>query len=80
MDLWFRALGVIVAALPGAGPDSFSRSLGDVSPGALHHAFEPMVEELELLIGRTRSLVTADWRANREIHAVARQLGAAEPS
>lgn len=76
MELWFGVLSVIVRALPGVGPDSFCRNLGDVAPGALHGAFDAMIEELELLIERTRCLVTADWRANREVHFVAQQLGA----
>lgn len=83
-DLWMGVLAMIVRALPGIGPDSVFKDLGDVPSNALHRAFDGIRDDVLLLIERSRSLITAEWRSNREIHDVARQLlngsGASEAS
>lgn len=73
LDLWCQALAAIVRMFPGMGPDSHCRDLGDATPGALHRIFDPVLEELDALLIRSRSLIVVDWAANREIHAVIRQ-------
>ncbi|MFB3891075.1 MAG: hypothetical protein ACE15C_03520 [Phycisphaerae bacterium] len=71
--LWFETLAMIVRMLPGIGPDSLCRDLGDAPGGAYHQVFDRTIADLDTLLLRTRSLVVVDWKANREIHAVIRK-------
>jgi len=72
-EVWFDTLGALVRLLPGIGPDSFARDLGDAPPGGIHKAFDAAGAALEDLVLRTRSLIVIDWRYNREVHAVVRR-------
>ncbi len=71
-QLWWETLALVVRMLPGVGRDSFCRDLGDAEAGGLHRVFDPVREELERLITRTRSLIVIDWKFNREVHSVIR--------
>ncbi|MCZ6792275.1 MAG: hypothetical protein O7J95_01525 [Planctomycetota bacterium] len=73
-ELWWDALALMVTTFPGVGPDSSCRDFGDARSGSLHRVFDRVVEDLDRLLLRTRSLVVIDWRFNREIHTVIRGL------
>lgn len=81
-ELWMDTLGLVIRMFPGAGPDSFCSDLTDAPSGALHRIFAPLLEELELLLRRTRSLIVIDWRYNREIASLIRRyrLGLDRPT
>lgn len=72
-ELWRESLAMVLRTLPGIGPDSICHDLGDASPSGLHTVFDPLVEDLEALLVRSRSLIVVDWAANREIHSVIRR-------
>jgi hypothetical protein len=76
-DLWWHALAWIVRMLPGAGPDSFSTDYGDAPPNAPHRVFEPVIDSLNNLLGRARSVLLVDWKYNREVSGVLRRFRAA---
>lgn len=71
-DLWWRTLAAIVRMFPGMGPDSRCANLGDARPGGLHAVYDGVIEDLDALLRRTRSLIVIDWSYNREVHAVVR--------
>lgn len=71
-ELWWATLAIILRMFPGGGPDSICRDLGDALPHALQRVFDPVLEEIERLLVKSRSLILIDWRYNREIHAVIR--------
>lgn len=73
-NLWFDTLGLLVRMLPAIGPDSACRDFGDAPRGGLHKIFDPILNTLDTLLVRTRSLIVIDWRFNREIHAVLRRF------
>jgi hypothetical protein len=75
-DLWRRALAAVLRCFPNAGPYSTCRDLGDSPAGAPEAVFDRLILDLTTLTDHTRSLVTLDWRQNREIRAAIR-LGAA---
>lgn len=75
-DLWWDILAMIIRLFPALGPDSLCADFGDSPAGAVHKVFDKPIEEFKSLLTRTRSLIVIDWRANREIHAVIRQLSA----
>jgi hypothetical protein len=75
-DLWFDALALIVRMLPGIGPDSTARDLGDARALGLHKVFDRGVADLDSLLVRSRSLIVIDWQYNRKVHAVIRQFQA----
>jgi len=72
-DLWWDALGMIVRMFPGIGPDSLCRDFGDARGAGLAKVFDPVMNDLDSLLLRTRSLIVIDWRFNREVHAVIRK-------
>jgi hypothetical protein len=67
-DLWWGTLGVVVRLFPGIGPDSICRDFGDAPALALDRIFEEVINQLSILLLRSRSLVVADWNQNLEIH------------
>ena len=73
-ELWFRTLGTLVRMFPGMGPDSVCRDLGDVRATGLNRVFTPVLEDLDTVLIRTRSLMVIDWRYNREVHSVVRDF------
>jgi hypothetical protein len=75
--LWFDMLGLLVRMLPAIGPDSLCRDYGDAPRGGIHKIFDPVLDALDMLLVRTRSLIVIDWRFNREIHAVLRRFSTA---
>jgi len=72
-EVWFDVLALVVPLFPGIGPDSLARDYGDAPQGGIHKVFDPVVEALDDLVLRTRSLIVIDWRYNREVHAVVRK-------
>ena len=72
-EVWFDVLAAVVRLFPGMGPDSLARDYGDAPQGGIHKVFDPVVEALDDLVLRTRSLIVIDWRYNREVHAVVRK-------
>ena len=73
-ELWLDTLAIIIRLLPGIGPDSYTRDLGDAPAGGLHRIYDEPGAALDTLLVRTRSMIVIDWRYNREIHAVLRQF------
>jgi hypothetical protein len=66
-QLWWQTLAVILRMFPGLGNDSECIDYGDARPGGLHKVFERTIADLDNLILKTRSLIVADWKSNREI-------------
>ena len=73
-DLWFGTLAMLVRMFPAVGPDSICRDFGDAPRGGMHKIYDPVMNDLETLLVRTRSLIVIDWRFNREIHGVLRKI------
>ena len=73
-DLWLEALSILLRLFPGAGPQSYCQSFGDVSPLALETVFDSPKQELENLLLRVRSLLTPSTCANEEIAAAIQKL------
>lgn len=73
-EVWVRTLAMIVRMFPGMGPDSVCRDLGDANPSGPHGVFDAVLEDLSRLLVETRSLIVIDWRFNREIHSVVRDI------
>jgi hypothetical protein len=67
-DLWWETIGVVTRLFPGIGSDSFCGDLGDAPSSALDQIFDEAIEQIDLLLLRSRSLVVADWNQNLEIH------------
>lgn len=72
-DLWWETLAMVVRMFPGVGPDSVCADYGDARPDGLHRVFDRVIEDLEGLLRKSRSLIVIDWKFNREIHAVIRE-------
>ena len=66
-QLWWQTLAVILRMFPGLGNDSECVDYGDARQGGLHKVFERTIADLDNLILKTRSLIIADWKSNREI-------------
>lgn len=73
-DVWFSVLAAIVPMFPGLGPVSRARDLGDARFGGVHLVFDGAMEDLDVLLRKTRSLIVIDWNANREVHSVIRRF------
>jgi hypothetical protein len=75
-DLWLETVTVILRLFPGAGPHSFCKDFGDVSPLALETVFDAPIQEFETLLLRLRSILAPSFSANEEIAGVIlEQLG-----
>ena len=72
--LWADLIAWIIRLMPGESPLSYAEDLSDAPPAAPHRLYDQPQADLHALLIRTRSLVVMDWRANREIHAIVRQL------
>lgn len=72
-SVWFETLALLVSMLAGIGPDSICRDYGDARPGGLGAIYDPVMEQIRLLLVRTRSLIVIDWKYNREISGVIRK-------
>ncbi|MBN1670881.1 MAG: hypothetical protein JXR37_07605 [Kiritimatiellae bacterium] len=66
--LWWDALAMLVRMLPGVSGFSACRDYGDARPGALHEVFDRAAQDARELAAKTRGLIVADWKFNREIH------------
>lgn len=73
-EIWFEVLALLVRMVPGRGPDSWCRDLGDARPLALETVYAPVLDELDRLLTRSRSLIVVDWAANREVSGVLRRF------
>jgi hypothetical protein len=67
MELWTETVSFILRLFPGAGPHSYCKSFGDVSPLALETVFDAPLQDLEKLVWRLRSLLTPSLCANEEL-------------
>jgi len=79
-EIWFELLAVMIACLPGTGPDAAARDYGDARAGGLATIYEPIEDALDLLLQRTRSLIVVDWSSNREISGLLRRFRAGSVS
>ncbi len=70
VELWAEVLGAIVRMVPGMGPDSWCRDLGQVRPGALHRVFDGSLGSFDKLVQRTRGLLVGDSWSNDEVQSV----------
>ena len=66
-EIWLDTMGLVLRLFPGAGPHSFCKDFGDVSPLALETIFDRPIQELETLLLRLRSVLTPSLFANEEI-------------
>ncbi|MFN0131661.1 MAG: hypothetical protein ACKVW3_03885 [Phycisphaerales bacterium] len=71
-ELWCSTLAAIARMVPGLGPDSSCRDLGDAPASGPQAVFDRAIADFDELLVRSRSLLLIDWRFNREIHAVIR--------
>jgi hypothetical protein len=67
-ELWWETIGVMLRLFPGIGPDSFCKDMGDAPATALEQIFDDPINQINLLLLRSRSLVITDWNQNLEIH------------
>lgn len=74
MTLWSSVLAMIVRMLPGAGPASTCKDLGDAPPAALERVFDPALADLGSLLDRSRALIVADPASDAEIAGMLRKL------
>jgi len=72
-DVWWDTLAFLVRMFPGVGPDSRCKNFGDAPAEAPQVVFDRALEDIDMLLLRTRSLIVIDWRYNREIHSVIRR-------
>lgn len=70
LDLWLETIELVLRLFPGAGPHSYCRDDGDVSPLALEKVFDRPIQELETLVGRLRSVLVPSLSDNQEIAEV----------
>jgi hypothetical protein len=73
-EVWWDAIGLLIQCFPGLIPASFCANFGDAPPLALHSVFDPVIEALEKLSLRTRSLLFVDWTYNAEVKSVAQAI------
>jgi hypothetical protein len=71
--LWWETLAAVSRLFPGLTPLSFCADFGDAPPRTLEAVFDRPISLLESLATRSRSLIVADWRRNREMRAVIAQ-------
>lgn len=72
-ELWWDALALLGRFFPGAAENAFARDLGDAPARRLEAVFERAINELEVLVLRSQSLLLCDWPSNREIARVIRK-------
>lgn len=75
-QLWCSLLATIIRLIPGLGPDSYCKDHGDAPPLALETVMARPLEELQVLLQKSRSLIMIDWNLNREIHSAIRDVQA----
>jgi hypothetical protein len=68
-DIWLETMAMVLRLFP-AGPHSYCKSFGDVSPLALETVFDRPLQELDSLVLRLRSVLTPSLAANEEIARV----------
>jgi hypothetical protein len=73
-DLWYETLAALVTLFPGSGPDSVCKDFGDVPTLALETVFNRPLEQWEMLLIKSRSLIVIDWNFNQEIHEALQQV------
>lgn len=71
--LWCQVLASMVRALPGVGPDSTCRDLGDAPADAIEKVFDPYLTDLYALVRKVRSMIVSDPAADAELHDLVRQ-------
>ncbi|HWD91470.1 MAG TPA: hypothetical protein VG938_03890 [Verrucomicrobiae bacterium] len=77
LELWLEAMALMLRLFPGASPQSFCSSFGDVSPLALETVFDRPLQELDGLLLRLRSILVPGLSANEEIaSAILEQMAA----
>lgn len=72
--LWWETLDCIQSLFPGLNTSSLARDLGDANPFALEAPFEKVVENLDELLEKSRSLLLPDWTLNREVASLLENL------
>jgi hypothetical protein len=70
MELWLETITWLLRLFPGAGPSSFCKDFGDVTPLALETVFDVPMQELETLLLRLRSILAPSLSENEEILSV----------
>ena len=74
--LWWTMMSFLLRLFPGECQDSFVSSYDDFQPRAMHEVFRRPLEELEILVEKSRSIIFGDHSANREILRAIRQTQA----
>lgn len=73
-QLWWEVLAMMIRMFPGTSPFCPCRDFGDAPQAGIHRIYEPLLQDLDMLLLRTRSLIVIDWKFNREVHTVLRQF------
>jgi hypothetical protein len=66
--IWFELLGLLVRLLPGTGPDSWCRDLGDAPAADPETVYDAPIQSLTALHLRARSLILNDADSRAEIY------------
>lgn len=72
LTFWREVIAAIVKMIPGQLPESHLADFGDAPEGAVHRVFDAPHHEFRTLMTQSQSLLTLDWRANREIDSILR--------
>lgn len=72
-SLWWTTISFLLRLFPGECQNSFVSSYDDFQPRAMHEVFRRPLEELEILVEKSRSIIFGDHSSNREILRVIRQ-------
>lgn len=72
LSFWREVMACIVRMIPGQLKESHLENFSDAPEGAVHRVFDATIHDWTALSAQARSLLTLDWRANREIDAILR--------
>jgi hypothetical protein len=72
-SLWWTTINFLLRLIPGECQNSFAASYDDFQPRAMHEVFRQPIEELEILIEKSRSIIFGNSHSNREILNAIRQ-------
>jgi hypothetical protein len=67
VELWCRALAMLIRMLPGQGPHTICKHLNDARNGLYHEVFTRAEQDAIDLVRATRGLIVSDWAMNQEV-------------
>ena len=76
-ELWFDLLGAVARLFPEMGPHSICKTFSDAPADGLHRVYGTALADFRDLTARLRSILLNDFRFNREVRTVIRDVLAA---